>query len=488
MWRHSSRRGTIGMISLNTHFTDEKKAGPLRSELYHRLRRHWHFINELKLFEIHHHNHFGVTIHGARRENPEFTQATSLYHPDTAVRSLTHDGSGSEPGLKNDDQGRWDVRPHRARISRITEPTLRIWHAALEANDVPVTQTRMAYTVNASTATALEKLSKATRIESLKLQFSAGWHEKNDRIKGRFQSNWAIPKNWNSAILQGPHLYVSTPLYKFPNPTMRNNQDWSATDFERLTDQDIPATAYQPIGELRDYDRAYTDWGNGSHSDPARDHYRLAWRAMADSQNERTLIPAIIPPGSAHILTIYSAAPLDRDASSLAIATGFLSSILSDLLVRVSPKSAILAGTIDRLPINISHPLSAEIALRALRLNCITLAYANLWRDCYKELFEKDTWATRSQHIRRVELGKVSPYWTSQTPLRIALDRRQALVEIDALVALTLGISAEELCTIYRAQFPVLRGYDRSTYFYDYNGRLVPNAVLSAWRKKKRPH
>lgn len=83
----------------------------------------------------------------------------------------------------------------------------------------------MAYTVNASTATALEKLSKATRIESLKLQFSAGWHEKNDRIKGRFQSNWAIPKNWNSAILQGPHLYVSTPLYKFPNPTMRNNQD-----------------------------------------------------------------------------------------------------------------------------------------------------------------------------------------------------------------------------------------------------------------------
>ena len=47
-----------------------------------------------------------------------------------------------------------------------------------------------------------------------------------------------------------------------------------------------------------------------------------------------------------------------------------------------------------------------------------------------------------------------------------------------------LGITAEELCTIYRTQFAVLYGYDRNSYFYDVNGRLVPNSLLTVWRKK----
>ena len=64
------------------------------------------------------------------------------------------------------------------------------------------------------------------------------------------------------------------------------------------------------------------------------------------------------------------------------------------------------------------------------------------------------------------------------------MDRRNALVEIDALVALMLGVSIDDLCTIYRTQFAVLYGYDHHEYTYDVNGRLVPNSVLSVWRKK----
>jgi hypothetical protein len=58
------------------------------------------------------------------------------------------------------------------------------------------------------------------------------------------------------------------------------------------------------------------------------------------------------------------------------------------------------------------------------------------------------------------------------------------LVEIDTLVALMLKLTADELCTIYRTLFPVLYGRDRYDYYYDLNGRLVPNSVLSVWRKK----
>ena len=47
-----------------------------------------------------------------------------------------------------------------------------------------------------------------------------------------------------------------------------------------------------------------------------------------------------------------------------------------------------------------------------------------------------------------------------------------------------LGVTADQLCTVYRTQFAVLYGYDHQDYVYDANGRLVPNAVLTVWRKK----
>jgi hypothetical protein len=68
------------------------------------------------------------------------------------------------------------------------------------------------------------------------------------------------------------------------------------------------------------------------------------------------------------------------------------------------------------------------------------------------------------------------------TPLRRDAERRQALVEIDALAAVMLGITAQELCAIYRTQFGVLRKYERVMQF-DANGRQVPKEVLKDFER-----
>lgn len=105
-----------------------------------------------------------------------------------------------------------------------------------------------------------------------------------------------------------------------------------------------------------------------------------------------------------------------------------------------------------------------------------------MWAECFDPSFTSDSWTIPDRAT--TPLGDVGPTWTSQTPLRRAVDRRQALVEIDALVALMLGITADQLCTVYRTQFAVLYGYDHDQYFYDAHGRLVPNQVLKVRRKK----
>ncbi|CAD5137699.1 Class I SAM-dependent DNA methyltransferase [Microbacterium sp. Nx66] len=477
-WSHLSPTGAVALIHPESHFTDEK-AGYLRQATYEHLRRHWQFMNELVLFEIDHHVSYGVHVYGAAQK-PQFSMATNLYHPETVVGSLRHNGDGPEPGIKNVD-GKWDLSAHSGRITIVDDDVLRSWHGLLEDESTPIRRTRMVYAVNRATAAVLAKLADAPRLGSLGLEFSAGWHEKNDRTKGYFDVEWGEVESWDQAILQGPHLFVSNPFYKSPNSTMLHNLDWSPIDLETLAPNAMPVTSYKPAKPRAEYDAAYTHWGPDRV--PARDHYRIAWRRMAANTGERTLIPAIIPPGTTHVDGVSSIAIPSDTPRNLLVAAGSIASLIVDVTIRTTPKGDIREPAVRRLPWS-SGALDSELALRSARLNASTSTFNALWRHSFDETWTKDSWAGGLSYHGRPPLAVHSTTWTPDIPLRRASDRRQAQVEIDAIVALSLGITVDELCTIYRTQFAVLFGYDRNVYFYDANGRLVPNEVLKVWRQK----
>ncbi|MGH3697121.1 MAG: Eco57I restriction-modification methylase domain-containing protein [Pseudonocardiaceae bacterium] len=465
-WRSMGPCGVVGLVHPESHFT-EARAGGLRRQTYRRLRRHWQFSNNMYLFsEISDKTHFGVSVYGQPRE-PSFLNASSLFHPSVADHSLDHDGSGPEPGIRDDDD-RWDTRPHASRIVRVDETVLANWAALIDERGTPPVEARMLRPVNSASQEVLDKLAAAPRFGALSFEWTRGWEEDADRRAGFFVGRSAVPNSLDDVILQGPHLTVANPFARQPNENARNRQDTVAWDLEKLGERQIPRTNYQRAKPPSDYVAGYPRWKEV----PANQLWRLAWRYMVDSSTVRSLHAAIVPPGPMHVHGLHSMSM--EKPRDLAIAAGMWAALVTDFLVRVSGTGHIRAETASRFPHPRDHELVPDLILRALRLNCLTADYAPLWEDLFDEVWQHDSWTC---DFGSPPIGEVTPEWTMAIPLRRDAERRQALVEIDALAAVMLGITADELCAIYRTQFGVLRKYERVMQF-DANGRQVPKDIL----------
>ena len=81
-----------------------------------------------------------------------------------------------------------------------------------------------------------------------------------------------------------------------------------------------------------------------------------------------------------------------------------------------------------------------------------------------------DLWSIND--IRLKPYSSLTEEWTWDTPLRNYFERRQALVEIDVLAAMALGLSLKDLELIYTIQFPVLQQNENDTW-YDAKGNIV---------------
>lgn len=150
---------------------------------------------------------------------------------------------------------------------------------------------------------------------------------------------------------------------------------------------------------------------------------------------------------------------------------GFWASLPLDYLLRITGRSDLQVAEARKMPAPFTgHPLETALIVRTMRLNCLTNAYSPLWSELYDDSWQQEDWAF--EWPRMSPLGDLGPEWEYSSPLRTEYERRAALVELDALVATWLGMSADELVAIYKARFQILAGRDDRTWF-DANGRKI---------------
>ncbi len=462
VWRHLAVSGTVGLLHPEGHFTDPK-GGDLRRATYAHLRRHWQFVNELFLFEdIHHMNVFGIHVYG-EPDGHRFAQSCNLFHPDVIERSLDHDGTGVAPGIQYP-QGGWDLRPHRARVLEIDESVLTDWALLFDEPGTPAAEARLLRPVTTADLEALSALARQpVRLADHDYHWTRGHEEDRAKRDGIIRWETAVPDSWDEVILQGPHFTIATPFAKQPNENCKHNQDYSDWDLESLPAHVIPRTNYQRACDRETYDANLDHW-NGLSS---TQEWRVGWRLMTQPGLERSLHAALLPINSAHIHGVYS---LTVDERTTVAVAGLMASIVADYMVKVSGTANITMAVAQQIPTPFGSPLDASLLLRTLRLNCLTADYAPLWEELYDSSWQQDRWT--DPDLDRVALGDVGPGWTMDTPLRRDYERRLALVELDALAALMLGLTAEQLCAMYRTQFAVLRKYEYKMVF-DSEGRKI---------------
>ncbi len=142
-----------------------------------------------------------------------------------------------------------------------------------------------------------------------------------------------------------------------------------------------------------------------------------------------------------------------------------------DFFIKVMGKANLYGDNAGKLPI-IHTKYDQEIAVRSLLLNCLTKNYRSLWNRAFKSEYKTITWAKQDIRLRNQRFSELQDDWNQTFPLKTDFERRQALIELDVLTAMSLGMSLKQLNTIYEIQFPVLQQYESDTW-YDVNGRIV---------------
>lgn len=463
-WMFCGSQGVSAFVHPDGVF-DDPNGGELREKLYAKIRKHFQFTNELKLFaEVDHHMGYSLNVY-CNKETQTFDVISNLFSTTTIDESYSDDGKAKVPGIKND-AGEWETKGHLRRIVPVGKKELLVFAMLFDGNDnwkharLPVIHSRDYLDV----LKCFVEQDCNIGLLGDQVASSEMWHEVNDQKNGLILRNVHFPESNIDAIMSGPHIGVANPFFKASRRICKLNSDYDPIDVACVSDHYIQRCNYSIACDVGTYNGkiATTPWGNKFN-----DQYMVCSRKMLNLSGERTLVTAILPPHTSFINGIFGMTFTENTA----LIAGSMASVPYDFYLRVTGKSNGRLDTFAAFPVLHNKPQATAITIRSLMLNCLTQNYKRLWETEYMEDSTTESWSKDDSRLCN-KFALLTNDWDSNLMLKSDYERRQALVELDVLVAMAIGMSLEQLKTIYRIQFPVLQSYEADTW-YDANGRIV---------------